>query len=118
MPKERKQKERRLLEKVREDHNGGFARALASNDWATRERGLQALTLWLSGHRDVQEADLMRLWKALFYCFWHSDKVPVQACSRSAFISSPPPLSLFPPPLSPPDLFLIFGICRPPSRTD
>ena len=84
MAKERKQKERRLLEKVKEDHQGGastgFARALGSTDFHTRERGLQALTTWLTGHKNVTENDLLRLWKALFYCFWHSDKGPVQAC--------------------------------------
>lgn len=81
MAKERKQKERKLLENVKNSpHDGGFARALGSTDFHTRERGLEALTLWLTGHKQVTETDLLRLWKALFYCFWHSDRVPVQAC--------------------------------------
>lgn len=77
--KEPKRKERRLLEKVSDSAvGGGLARALGSTDFHTRERGLQALTLWLSGHANVTEKDMLRLWKALFYCFWHSDKGPVQ----------------------------------------
>ena len=76
----RKVKEHRLLEKVgSEPEGGGFARALGSTDFHTRERGLQALTVWLSRKRDIQPQDLLRLWKALFYCFWHSDNSPVQA---------------------------------------
>ncbi len=82
MGKDRKQKERKLLEKVNDSpQDGGFARALGSTDFHTRERGLEALTLWLTGRNEqVSENDLLRLWKALFYCFWHSDRVPVQAC--------------------------------------
>jgi len=77
--KERKQKERLPLEKVGHGpEGGGFARALGSTDFLTRERGIQALTLWLSSHKNVAENDMLRLWKALFYCFWHSDKAPVQ----------------------------------------
>ncbi|RYE99364.1 MAG: hypothetical protein EOO41_01135 [Methanobacteriota archaeon] len=29
-------------------------------------------------HVDVEEGEYMKLWKALFYCVWHADKVPVQ----------------------------------------
>lgn len=29
-------------------------------------------------HVDVDEGEYMKLWKALFYCVWHADKVPVQ----------------------------------------
>ena len=89
MAKERKEKERPLLEKVSDGANGQsnskFARALGSTDHRTRERGLQALTLWLAGHKNITEKDLMRLWKALFFCFWHSDKAPVQACALHSF---------------------------------
>ena len=57
--------------------NCKFARALGSVDWHTREQGLQALTTWLS-RNNVSEEDLTKIWKALFFCFWHSDKAPVQ----------------------------------------
>jgi ribosomal RNA-processing protein 1 len=86
--KDRKQKERRPIEPVQKDgQGGGLARALASTDGYTRERGLQALTMWLKGHKNVNEKDLLRLWKALFYCFWHSDKAPVQASLDCIYIS-------------------------------
>ena len=59
--------------------NSAFARALASGDWHTRERGVRKLHEWLSTRVDaVTGKDLRYLWKGLFYCFWHSDKVPVQ----------------------------------------
>lgn len=81
-----KRKERPLLEKVADDGNSKFARALASVDFHTRERGLQALTLWLSRRPDVGELELLKLWKGIFYCFWHSDKAPVQVTMMHAYL--------------------------------
>ncbi len=69
------------LEPVSAEGEGGgnckFARALGSVDWHTREQGLQALTIWLT-RTTPSEADLTKIWKALFFCFWHSDKAHVQ----------------------------------------
>ena len=67
-----------LLEPLAEDGNSSFARALGSVDFQTRERGLQALTVYLSGRTTMAPLDMRKLWKGLFYCFWHSDKAPVQ----------------------------------------
>lgn len=58
--------------------NSKFARALGSVDYHTREKGLAALTRWLTRREQVAEADMRKIWKGLFYCFWHSDKAPVQ----------------------------------------
>ena len=58
-------------------YNCKFARALGSVDWHTREQGLQALTIWLT-RNEVSDHDLTKIWKALFFCFWHADKAPVQ----------------------------------------
>ena len=58
-------------------YNCKFARALGSVDWHTREQGLQALTIWLT-RNEVSDQDLTKIWKALFFCFWHADKAPVQ----------------------------------------
>ena len=59
---------------------GGFARALASSDWHTRERGLLALERFLRVRGGaLSAAELRRLWRGLFYCFWHADLPPVQA---------------------------------------
>jgi ribosomal RNA-processing protein 1 len=84
--KERTPKQRPSLEAISPDGNCKFSRALGSVDYQTREKGLQALTLWLSRKSEVDEKDLLKLWKGIFYCFWHSDKAHVQvrilyACS-------------------------------------
>lgn len=57
--------------------NSKFARALGSTDFHTRDQGLQALSRWLM-HRQVSELDMLKLWKGIYFCFWHSDKEPVQ----------------------------------------
>lgn len=71
-------RERPLLEKVTEDGNSSFAKALGSVDFHTRERGLQALTVFLKRSAKLDELALRKLWKGLFYCFWHSDKAFAQ----------------------------------------
>jgi ribosomal RNA-processing protein 1 len=81
-PAKRKRKVKKPLEAVPSaaDDSGAnckFARALGSVDWHTREQGLQALTLWLTRNQ-VAEADLVKIWKALFFCFWHSDQAHIQ----------------------------------------
>ncbi len=73
-------KPRATLEPVSEDGNSKFARALGSTDYHTREAGLNALTLWLCSRRELAETDMLKIWKGLFFCFWHSDKAPVQVC--------------------------------------
>uniref|UniRef100_A0A383VAX4 Uncharacterized protein n=1 Tax=Tetradesmus obliquus TaxID=3088 RepID=A0A383VAX4_TETOB len=85
--KKRKIKQKPVLEQVpavqqqqqQEDGNSKFARALGSTDYATREKGLQALSRFLVHKDSMSELDMMKLWKGLFFCFWHSDKAPVQA---------------------------------------
>lgn len=76
-PPPRKRK-RAVLESVQEDGNSKFARALGSVDNQTREKGLQALTTWLSKKQDISEQELTRLWKGIFYCFWHADRAAFQ----------------------------------------
>lgn len=78
--------DRPTLERIPEptgDGDSKFARALGSSDWQTREKGLQALTRWLSLRQDMSEDDMKKIWKGLFYAFWHSDKGPVQVLPRS-----------------------------------
>jgi hypothetical protein len=58
--------------------DSSLIRALGSPDRDTRERGLQLLTAWLETHEDVSEHDILRLWKGLYFCFWHSDLITVQ----------------------------------------
>lgn len=70
-------------------------------DKRVRDKALASVRLWLKTHRTSSELDLLKLWKALFYCthvccmaryisaciadtfvgstgMWMSDKVPVQ----------------------------------------
>lgn len=60
--------------------NSSLIRALGSPDRDTREKGLLLLTRWLETHEDVSEYDILRLWKGLYFCFWHSDLISVQVC--------------------------------------
>ena len=80
-----RQQQRPLLEpsvgapSVADDGRCKFARALGSVDFHTREAGLQALATWLSRQQGVTLGELVKLWKGVFYAFWHSDKSQVQA---------------------------------------
>lgn len=66
-----------------------FARALGSPDWTTREKGLQVLTRWLTHRENITDTDLNKIWKGLFYAFWHSDKQPVQVCAAPLVVCRP-----------------------------
>lgn len=79
-PEKKVKRAKPLLEPSAESHDGNskFARALGSTDYMTREKGLQALTRWLQLKTDLSELDMMKIWKGLYFCFWHSDKTPVQ----------------------------------------
>ena len=80
--KRKPKRPRPLLEQVQEDPQAAgdskFARALGSVDAQTRNQGLTALAAWLSRRATVSEPEMSKIWKGLFYCFWHSDKQPVQ----------------------------------------
>lgn len=60
------------------DGDSKFARALASGDFHTRDKGIKALTLWLQGKQEVDDLSLKKIWKGVYFCFWHSDKAQVQ----------------------------------------
>lgn len=55
-----------------------FGQQLASNDKATRDKAVKALTKFLKTGCVMEEIELAKIWKALFYCMWHSDKPKVQ----------------------------------------
>lgn len=62
--------------------SAAVAKQLASCNRATRDRALRLLRSWLSAQTTasaVSEEDLLKIWKGLFYCMWHADKLPVQA---------------------------------------
>ena len=67
------------------DGESAFCRALASGDPSTRLQALDALVAWLvarggdSADADsVTRDDMRKLWKGMFYSYWHSDLAPVQ----------------------------------------
>ena len=55
-----------------------FGQALGSSDKEVREKAVKALQGYLQRASDIEELELRKIWKALFYCFWHSDKPKVQ----------------------------------------
>uniref|UniRef100_A0A1D1XR63 Ribosomal RNA processing protein 1 B n=1 Tax=Anthurium amnicola TaxID=1678845 RepID=A0A1D1XR63_9ARAE len=62
--------------------SSAVAKRLASCNKATRDRALRLLKTWLSAQAPasaVSGEDLLKIWKGLFYCVWHADKLPVQS---------------------------------------
>ena len=55
-----------------------FARALASPDKEVRDKTVKSLINYASSLREITELEMLKLWKALYYCMWLSDKAPVQ----------------------------------------
>ena len=55
-----------------------FARALASSDYHTRAQGWHALQVWLQGKQQLKLEEVLKIWKGILFCFWHSDKAHVQ----------------------------------------
>jgi hypothetical protein len=86
-----------------------LARRLAHTDKSVRDSAFAAVGDWLVRHKvsggDNGGADarlqMMKMWKALFYCVWMSDKPAVQAELVTAVAMLPRKL-LSPPPQPPP----------------
>ncbi|KAJ5744520.1 hypothetical protein N7533_009390 [Penicillium manginii] len=61
-----------------------FVRDLASSDRKIRDKAVESLTLFLSSRTDLGVLDLLKLWKGLFFCFYHSDRpLTQQALARA-----------------------------------
>ncbi|KAI4344500.1 hypothetical protein L6164_011719 [Bauhinia variegata] len=53
---------------------------LACCNKTSRDKALRVLLkAWLPSQSELPEDDMKKLWKGLFYCVWHADKVPVQS---------------------------------------
>lgn len=72
-----RKRKRSLLEDLSSERSK-LARALGSVDFTTRERGVEVLSRWLAKKPRDLDTELLKLWKGIFYCYWHSDKQPVQ----------------------------------------
>jgi ribosomal RNA-processing protein 1 len=61
-----------------------FARKLAANDNQKRRAAVKGLTAWLtvrsqkSPNGTMEEIEMRKLWRGLFFCMWLADKAPVQ----------------------------------------
>ncbi|KAL4114524.1 hypothetical protein PRIC2_014458 [Phytophthora ramorum] len=55
-----------------------FGQHLAHTEKKYRDRALKKLTVYLTKKKDWTDLEWDKLWKALFYCMWMSDKRPVQ----------------------------------------
>ncbi|KAJ1961830.1 hypothetical protein GGI12_003028 [Dipsacomyces acuminosporus] len=55
-----------------------FGKKLAHVDKEVRDQAVGKLSATLSQEREFSYMDMLRQWKALFYCFWLSDKPLVQ----------------------------------------
>lgn len=55
-----------------------FIKQLAANDRRSRDAAVESLKTFLSTSRQFEELELLKLWKGLYYCFWHSDRTLVQ----------------------------------------
>ncbi|TFK36985.1 nucleolar protein,Nop52-domain-containing protein [Crucibulum laeve] len=58
---------------------------LASTDKKTRDKAIKNLSLFFSdsSQNAITKADMTKLWKGIFYCFWMSDKPLVQQALAS-----------------------------------
>ncbi|KAI9677261.1 MAG: hypothetical protein M1829_002603 [Trizodia sp. TS-e1964] len=55
-----------------------FVKQLAANDRPTRDKAVSSLRTFLAGRRKLDELELLKLWKGLFYCMWMSDRPRTQ----------------------------------------
>ncbi|KAI2791260.1 hypothetical protein POX_c04117 [Penicillium oxalicum] len=70
-----------------------FVKELASSDRKVRDKALDSLTLFLRSRNDLTLIDLVKLWKGLFFCFYHSDRpLTQQALARALSYSLVPSL--------------------------
>ncbi|KAJ6022907.1 uncharacterized protein N7446_013260 [Penicillium canescens] len=70
-----------------------FVRELGSSDRKVRDKALESLTQFLRSRTDLTLIDLLKLWKGLFFCFYHSDRpLTQQALARALSYSLVPTL--------------------------
>ncbi|KAJ5481573.1 Ribosomal RNA processing protein [Penicillium sp. IBT 31633x] len=70
-----------------------FVRELGSSDRKVRDKALDSLTQFVRARTDLTLVDLLKLWKGLFYCFYHSDRpLTQQALARALSYSLVPSL--------------------------
>ncbi|KAL3463324.1 nucleolar protein,Nop52-domain-containing protein [Aspergillus heterothallicus] len=70
-----------------------FVRELASSDKKIRDKATDSLARFLRSKTDLSLLELLKLWKGLFFCFYHSDRpLTQQALARNLSYSLIPTL--------------------------
>lgn len=60
-------------------YDNNFGKRLAATDKKIREKAVDDLQIWTTRlTADATLLDLQKVWKAIFFCYWHSDKPLVQ----------------------------------------
>lgn len=55
-----------------------FARSLVNPDKSLRDQTLQSLNKYAAALQRIDDAEMLKLWKGLYYCMWLSDKQEIQ----------------------------------------
>lgn len=56
-----------------------FARSLVNPEKPVRDKTLASLRKYVASIASFEDIEMLKLWKALYYCMWLSDKQPIQA---------------------------------------
>ena len=67
----------------------GFGIELGDTDEAVREKGAKKMLVWLRAQQDVSDLNMQKIWKALLFNYWMSDRRPVRSCNpniKTAFV--------------------------------
>jgi ribosomal RNA-processing protein 1 len=64
---------------VNNDGDFTFARALVNPDKLVRDQTLLSVQNYVKNTKSMEELEMLKLWKALYYCMWLSDKQEIQA---------------------------------------
>jgi len=74
-----------MVEANKDEQEIRFARKLASPDVKKRRAAIAGLQSWVKARSAsapkgvIEELELRKLWRGLFFCMWLADKAPVQA---------------------------------------
>jgi hypothetical protein len=73
------EEEQRLAAQRANSHHK-LAAKLAHNDKRVRDRSVRLFRDWLARRKEVATADLLKLWKGLFYCYWMRYVLSLTGC--------------------------------------
>eukprot|EP01117_Protostelium_nocturnum_P009588 TRINITY_DN341_c0_g1_i1.p1 TRINITY_DN341_c0_g1~~TRINITY_DN341_c0_g1_i1.p1 ORF type:complete len:469 (+),score=208.91 TRINITY_DN341_c0_g1_i1:500-1906(+) len=68
----------KTIEKKKSNDQFSFGKKLASVDKTIRDRGVNNLSKWMIKKEEMTQVEFLKVWKALYYCYWLSDKPIVQ----------------------------------------